>query len=66
MIPFNTAQSLLQSESRSQGVVVTIRNMKRANIGQININQEYPTEPLDKIPARQGEFELAGKKTLAK
>ena len=28
--------------------------------------QEYPTEPLDKIPARQVEFELAGKKkTLA-
>ena len=25
-------------------------------------NQEYPTEPLDKIPARQAEFELAGKK----
>ena len=24
--------------------------------------QEYPTEPLDKIPARQAEFELAGKK----
>ena len=29
-------------------------------------NQEYPTEPLDKIPARQAEFELAEKKkTLA-
>ena len=27
--------------------------------------QEYPTEPLDKIPALQAEFELAGKKTLA-
>ena len=27
--------------------------------------QEYPTEPLDKIPARQAEFELAGKKKLA-
>ena len=28
--------------------------------------QEYPTEPLDKIPARQAEFELAEKKkTLA-
>ena len=27
-------------------------------------NQEYPTEPLDKIPARQAEFELAGKKKL--
>ena len=38
MIPFNTTQSLLQSETRSQGVVVTIRNMKRANVGQININ----------------------------
>ena len=25
-------------------------------------SQEYPTEPLDKIPARQAEFELAGKK----
>ena len=24
--------------------------------------QEYPTEPLDKIPALQAEFELAGKK----
>ena len=24
--------------------------------------QEYPTEPLDKIPARQAAFELAGKK----
>ena len=23
---------------------------------------EYPTEPLDKIPALQAEFELAGKK----
>ena len=30
------------------------------------LHQEYPTEPLDKIPARQVEFELAGKKkTLA-
>ena len=38
MIPFNTAQSLLQPETRSQGVVVTIRNMKRANTDQININ----------------------------
>ena len=38
MIPFNTAHSLLQSETRSQGVVATIRNMKRANTGQININ----------------------------
>ena len=29
-------------------------------------SQEYPTEPLDKIPALQVEFELAGKKkTLA-
>ena len=28
--------------------------------------QEYPTEPLDKIPACQGEFELAGRKKLAK
>ena len=27
--------------------------------------QEYPTELLDKIPALQAEFELAGKKTLA-
>ena len=27
------------------------------------IVQEYPTEPLDKIPALQAEFELAGKKT---
>ena len=26
--------------------------------------QEYPTEPLDKVPARQGEFELAGKKNI--
>ena len=26
--------------------------------------QEYPTEPLDKTPARQGEFELAGKKNI--
>ena len=26
------------------------------------ITQEYPTEPLDKIPALQAEFELAGKK----
>ena len=26
------------------------------------LSQEYPTEPLDKIPARQAEFELAGKK----
>ena len=26
------------------------------------VSQEYPTEPLDKIPARQAEFELAGKK----
>ena len=26
--------------------------------------QEYPTEPLDKIPARQAEFELAGKKNI--
>ena len=25
-------------------------------------SQEYPTEPLDKIPALQAEFELAGKK----
>ena len=38
MIPFSTEQSLLQSETRSQGVVVSIRNMKRANTGQININ----------------------------
>ena len=38
MIPFNTMQSLLQSETSGQGVVVTIRNMKRANAGQININ----------------------------
>ena len=38
MIPFNTIQSLLQSETSGQGVVVTIRNMKRANAGQININ----------------------------
>ena len=28
--------------------------------------QEYPTEPLDKIPALQAEFELAGKKNLGK
>ena len=28
-------------------------------------DQEYPTEPLDKIPALQAEFELAGKKNLA-
>ena len=28
----------------------------------IGIRQEYPTEPLDKIPALQAEFELAGKK----
>ena len=38
MIPFNTAQNLLQSGTRSQGVVVTIRNMKRANTGRVNIN----------------------------
>ena len=29
MIPFDIMQSLLQSETRNQGVVVTIRNMKR-------------------------------------
>jgi len=29
-------------------------------------DQEYPTEPLDKIPALQAEFELAGKLNLAK
>ena len=28
--------------------------------------QEYPTEPLDKKPALQAEFELAGKKNLGK
>ena len=27
--------------------------------------QEYPTEPLDKIPALQAEFELAEKKNMA-
>ena len=32
----------------------------------VSLNQEYPTEPLDKIPALQAKFELAGKKkTLA-
>ena len=25
---------------------------------------EYPTEPLDKIPALEAEFELAGKKNV--
>ena len=38
MILFNTTHSLLQSETRSQRVVVTIRNMKRVNTGQINID----------------------------
>lgn len=38
IIPINTAQSLLQLETRSQGVVVTIRNMKRVNTVQVNIN----------------------------
>ena len=36
IIPINTAPSLL--ETRSQGVVVTIRNMKRVNAVQVNIN----------------------------
>ena len=27
-----------------------------------NTSQEYPAKPLDKIPALQAEFELAGKK----
>ena len=28
----------------------------------LSLTQEYPTEPLDEIPALQAEFELAGKK----
>ena len=34
MIPFDIMQSLLQSETRNRGVVVTIRNMKRVNTGK--------------------------------
>ena len=35
------------------------------NLQQYNgKSQEYPTKPLDKIPARQAEFELAGKKNI--
>ena len=35
-------------------------------MSKAQFRQEYPTEALDKIPARQAEFELAGKKkTLA-
>ena len=35
--------------------------MSQASLYHV-ICQEYPTEPLDKIPALQVEFELAGKK----
>ena len=31
------------------------------NYPQVSILQEYPTEPLDKIPALQGRIALAGK-----
>ena len=30
----------------------------------IHYNQEYPTEPLDRIPALQADFELTGKKHI--
>ena len=33
-------------------------------VENVLLSQEYPTEPLDKIPARQAEFELAGKKNI--
>ena len=34
------------------------------NISGEQKDQEYPTKPLDKIPALQAEFELAGKKNI--
>ena len=37
-------------------------NLKGNDSFLCDTSQEYPTEPLDKIPARQAEFELAGKK----
>ena len=50
MIPFDIMQSLLQSETRNQGVVVTIRDMKRVKTtfgylhegGWGNTLQEHP------------------------
>ena len=38
-------------------------SLKQVN-GFLSTVQEYPTEPLDKIPALQAEFEQAGKKSI--
>ena len=52
-------------------LLVTNSNMHMKNISYFDLNllcprynQEYPTKPLDKIPALQAEFELAGKKNI--
>jgi len=43
-------------------VSVQCRGKERRTSVVVTVTQEYPTEPLDKIPALQAEFELAGKK----
>ena len=41
---------------------VTLTNCEFIMVLLDGKSPEYPTEPLDKIPALQAEFELAGKK----